>query len=313
MDATLSATNGLGGIPNLPADILKLWGESAGNKIAEEARKQAHAVRVCQKVFMAELVPPLAVPDDSLDLPTIDNIPEKDKKTLVEITIPFKLTPDQMDNEPNTKIGCFLAQVDGRVIGQVEDLILFQGVNANKNPLFQLVTVKNLTGTGLIGAADPEDVSDTDPRLVSKPIDVPLSQGAREGVLWGEELFAAVNSGVTKLSGKGQSTSYALLLPIAAYADAQTPPGNQSLVTTHDRLKDWIKDIYPTAMLPPDRGLLVAVSNAIALYVGVDAQTEYTAKDQSFHNFLIRNKFQFIARDPRALVLLKFKQPDTAK
>lgn len=307
MDGTSSTTAVANTIPNLPADFISSWGEWAG-KIADAAKAQANAVRVCQKVFTADLVPQaLAVPDDSLDLPIIDNVPEKDKKTLVEITIPFKLTSAQMDNEPHTQIGYFLAQVDGRVIGQVEDLVLFQGVNAQNNPLFRLVAVKNITGNGLLGAAEPTNVSDTDPRLVSAPIDVPLSQGARPGVLWGENLFAAVNSGVTKLSGKGQSTHYALFLPIAAYADAQTPPGNQSLVTTYDRLKDWLTGgIYPTAMLPSDRGLLVAVSNAIALYVGVDAQTEYTAKDQSFHNFLIRDKFQFIARDPRALVLLKF-------
>jgi len=311
MDMRIVTPNSLARIPGLPQEFAEKWGDWSV-KLVEAVQGQAAAVRVCQKVWVADFLPDVTtVPDDSLDLPIIDNIQEKDERKLVEITMPFRLTSAEMDDESTKKIGYFLGQMNARALAQVEDLILFQGTNA-KSPLLKIVNVQGLdkAGTGLLGAAEPTNTADDDPTLVSVPIVVNPAESPREGVIWGENLFTAVNTGVTKLSSKGQSTTYALFLPIAAYADAQTPPGNQSLVTTYDRLKDWLMGgIHPTAMLPPDRGLLVAVSNAIALYVSVDAQPEYVrmddAKEGVFHRFLVREKFQFIARDPRALVLLK--------
>jgi uncharacterized linocin/CFP29 family protein len=315
MATLIDTPNSSTGIPNLPQEFAEKWGDWSV-KVAEAIQRQAAAVRVCQKIWEAEFLRnETTVPDDSLDLPKISNIKEKDRRQLVEIKMPFTLTPGEMDNEPTKKIGYFLGQVNARALAQVEDLILFQGTKA-QSPLLKIVTLTNepSAGTGLLGAADPgpEQTSDSDPTRVSVPIDIYFQRKRRPGVKWGENLFAAVNSGVTKLSGKGQSTNYALILPIVAYADAQTPPGDQSLVTTYDRLKDWLKGgIYGTAMLPEDRGLLVAVSNATALYVSVDAQTEYVARDDTGdYRFLVREKFQFIARDPRALVLLRFENTE---
>src|SRR6266511_105172 len=148
-------------IPNLPEDFVRNWDEWSV-KIVDAAKAEACAVRVCQKVFSAELVPEaLAVPDDSLNLPIIDNIPEKPKQPLVEITMTFKLTATQMKGERDEKIGYILAQMNGRALGQIQDLFLLNGFSATTNPLFtpllSLVTVTNLRSTdnGLLGAAEP--------------------------------------------------------------------------------------------------------------------------------------------------------------
>jgi uncharacterized linocin/CFP29 family protein len=294
----------------MPPDIKAKWGNSVG-KIIQAVREEVCRVRICQKVFPTKLLPdPQQAPDDSLALPDISSIPERGDKPCVEISTQYTLTSTQVDNEPTEMICQTLAQMGARAIALVEDMIIFQGSTA---PVPKNVEVGNLdkNDKGLLGAADPDKTSDTDPNLVSIPITVPLSQPKRPGILWGENTFTAVTAGIAKLSSKGQSIEYALFLPTVAFADTLAPPGNESLVNTYERLQPWLKGgIYGTATLPPDKGLLVAVSNAICLYVGVDSQPEYDTKDGVNHRFLVRERIQSIARDPRALVLLNFEQPN---
>jgi uncharacterized linocin/CFP29 family protein len=146
---------------------------------------------------------------------------------------------------------------------------------------------------------------------VSQPIDVPLAQDARPGVLWGENTFTAVADGIAKLVSKAQAPEYALFLPIKVYADTFAPPGNQSLVTTADRIKPLVvRGFHGTGMLPPDRGLMAALGGEpTILYVGRDVELEYDRKDTAEYYFRVVERVQFVPRDPRALVLLKFEQP----
>lgn len=56
----------------------------------------------------------------------------------------------------------------------------------------------------------------------------------------------------------------------------------------------------------------MAVSDAIKIYVAVDAQVEYTFKEADFHNWVVRSKFDLIVQDARSLVLFDFDQPTPA-
>ena len=61
--------------------------------------------------------------------------------------------------------------------------------------------------------------------------------------------------------------------------------------------------------MPPDRGLLVALAgDPTSLYVGREATTEFVRKEGSKYFFRVVERIQFVARDPRAFVLLKFEQ-----
>ena len=60
--------------------------------------------------------------------------------------------------------------------------------------------------------------------------------------------------------------------------------------------------------LPQNRGLLVALAgDPTSLYVGREATTEFVRKDGSKYFFRVVERIQFVARDPRAFVLLKFE------
>jgi hypothetical protein len=93
------------------------------------------------------------------------------------------------------------------------------------------------------------------------------------------------------------------------YADTFVPPSAASLVTTAERIKPLVEGgFYGTGTLPEDRGLLVALGgDPTGLYVGREASAEFLRKERSKFFFRVVERVQFVARDPRALVLLKFE------
>ena len=152
---------------------------------------------------------------------------------------------------------------------------------------------------------------DSDPNKVSNPIEVKLPAKRKLGVLYGENTFSAVAEGIAKLTAKAQAPKFALFLPVKAYADTFVPPSDESLVTTAERIKPLVEGGFmETVTLPQDRGLLVALAgDPTSLYVGREATTEFVRKYESKYFFKIVERIQFVARDPRAFVLLKFEQP----
>lgn len=80
------------------------------------------------------------------------------------------------------------------------------------------------------------------------------------------------------------------------------------MVTTADRIKPLVEGgFYGTGTLPSDQGLLVALGgDPTSLYVGQEATTEFVRKAEGKYFFRVVERVQFVARDARALVLLKF-------
>jgi len=97
-------------------------------------------------------------------------------------------------------------------------------------------------------------------------------------------------------------------MPILLY------PSDASLVTTAEGIKPLVEGGFmETVTLPPDRDLLVTLAgDPTSLYVGREATTEFVRKNDSKVFFRVVERIQFVARDPRAFVLLKFEQPVTA-
>jgi uncharacterized linocin/CFP29 family protein len=133
-------------------------------------------------------------------------------------------------------------------------------------------------------------------------------------LLYGENTFSAVAEGIARLTAKAQAPKFALFLPVKAYADTFVPPSDASLVTTAERIKPLVEGGFmETVTLPEDRGLLVALAgDPTSLYVGREATTEFLQRDGSKYFFRVVERIQFVARDPRAFVLLKFEQPVSA-
>lgn len=296
----------------LPAEIT--WDESVRQRINDAVLAEVGKVRICQKVFPTRLLSdkPTEIPFDVLDLPKIE-IREGQTRPFVELYLEFPLTATQVQKEPERRFCETLARMATKAIALAEDMIIFQGQNGQL-PANVTADQRGSALDGLLGAADPANADDKDANRVSVPIDVLLAQGARPGVLWGENTFTAVADGISKLVTKGQAPEYALFLPTKVYADTFAPPGNQSLVTTADRIRPLVvAGFHGTGMLPPDRGLLVALGGEpTILYVGREAEPEYIRKQGAQYFFRVVERVQFVPRDPRALILLKFEQPVAA-
>lgn len=295
------------------------WAESIWKEINDAVVKEVAKVRVAQKVFPTAVfdTDPTEVINDVIVFPAL-TIKEGSTKPFVEIFREFPLTSAQVSKETQSKTCKTLARMTAKEIALAEDTIIFQGQNGAL-PGKVVAERRDSAGTGLLGEAAPADADNDDPTKVTKPIgvkklkepkDLEDPKYPRAGLLYGENTFSAVAEGIARLTAKGQAPNYALFLPIKAYADTFVPPSRASLVTTAERIKPLVEGgFYGTGTLPADKGLLVALGGEpTSLYVGREATTEFVRKEGANYIFRVVERVQFVARDPRAFVLLKFEQ-----
>jgi uncharacterized linocin/CFP29 family protein len=287
------------------------WPDALWKEINDAVLAEAGKIRACQKVFPTTVLKDhvTEVPNQVINF-TDMSIREGSTKPLAEIYLEFALTREQVSNEGTARICKTLARMAAKSIALAEDAVIFQGQKAVL-PANVKVDLIDSTGDGLLGEAGPQKPDDDEANSVSVPIDVRLVGHGRSGVLYGENTFAAVASGIAKLVRKAQAPEYALFLPTRAYADTFAPPGDQSLTTTADRIEPLVKGgFHGTGALPPDRGLLVALGGEpTSIFVGREAAAEFVHKEGSRYFFRVVERIQFVARDPRAFVLLRFEEP----
>src|ERR1041384_5032615 len=170
----------------------------------------------------------------------------------MEIFQEFSLTSTQVAKEAQSRTARTLARMAAKSIALAEDTVIFQG-NDGKLPGNVKIETPIVKNNGLLGEADSSTASDTDSSKVS--VKIPVPQTGRPGVLYGENLFSAVAKGIVKLTAnKSQAPKYALFLPVSAYADTFVPPGNESLITTAERIRPLVEGgFYGTGTLPEDR------------------------------------------------------------
>lgn len=276
------------------------WNDTIWKGINDEVRKVAGAIRVAQKVFPTIILDnPSSIPDDTFDLQTF-TIPEGLTKPLVEISVPFSLTPNQVAYESSLHTGLKLAKLRAATMAQVEDLVLFQGGDAVLPARFPQPRNLPSAGKGLLG-----DV------LAANVIDVPLLPASQPGVLYGANTVNAVVRGIGLLNDQAQPGPFALILDYRVMADAYSVLGG-TLTTTADLITPLVTGgIVGTAALGPYKGLLVSLGGEpTTLYMGVEATTAFTEKNsEDIHFFRVFERVQFDARDPRAFVELDFSEP----
>jgi Encapsulating protein for peroxidase len=292
---------------DLPREIA--WDAAVQQRISDAVSAEVGRTRICQKVFPTRALAgsPLDVLVDALDLPHY-RVAEGMTRQFVEISQGFSLTAAQARSEPQSMICRTLSRMAAKAVALEEDMIIFRGRNAPRLPDME-VDQDRSAGTGLLGAAWPVDTNDDDLNRVSVPIEVRLRDPQTTGV-YGEHVFAAVADGIAKLTSKGQAPPFALFLPTRVYADTFVPPGHQSLVTTADRIRPLVEGgFHGTGALPEHEGLLAALGGEpTIIYVGREAETEYVRQQGARYFFQVTERVQFVARDPRALVLLRFER-----
>jgi uncharacterized linocin/CFP29 family protein len=285
------------------------WDESIWRDIQNSVVTEMGRVRSAQKVLPAiELEnSPTEVQNDVINFSDL-SIREGQTKSFVEIFQEFTLTSAQAMNEAHNNTCRTLAQMAAKALALAEDTVLFQGASGKLPAGVKAENVAS-AGDGLLGEASPKDANDDDPLKVSVPIVVPRIATKRAGLLFGDNVFTAVADGIAKLTAKAQAPRFALFLPVKVFADTFIASSEASLVTTADRIKPLVEGGFQeTVSLPQDKGLLVALAGEpTRIYIGRDATTEFVRQEGSKYFFRVVERVQFVARDARAFVLLRFK------
>ena len=299
------------------------WPDAVWQEINEGVMREVSKVRVAQKIFPTSVLTdnPTQVADEVINFVAL-TIREGVTKPYTELFAEFSLTSTQVQQESTQHVGRTLAIMAAKALALAEDRYFYQvsdrgarrdpdpnSSDVKFEPPVEIVNWRTDLDFGLLAEANPPDANDTDSTRVSKPIEVTPSTGSN--ATWGENTFKAVTRGISLLVAKTQAPNYALVLPTDPYADTFVPPGDESLVTTADRIRPLVEGgFYTSGVLPQDEGLLVALGGEpVKLYVGREATTEFVRKEGANFFFRVVERVQYVVRDPRALVLLKFKAP----
>jgi len=307
-------------------DITNEWPTAVWQEINDGVVKEVNKIRMAQKVYppMIFTNSPSQIPDEKIDFAKL-SIKEGDTKPLVEIYAEFSLTTTQVKNEAEQKTCRTLARMAAKVLALAEDAYFFQVSDRNPecrdlDPTKLKVRLPGNVGIdnwrknldfGLLAEANPPDADDYKIDKVTKPIHV-ASLPANSSAKWGENTFNAVSAGISKLVAKGQAPNYALFLPTEVYADTSVLVNN---VTIKDRVLLLVEGgLYSSGVLPEDEGLLVALGGEpVKLYLGQEAVTTCFCQEGGRFFFRVTERVQYVVRDPRALVLLKFDEPAAAR
>lgn len=271
----------------------KIWTPDLWDEIDKAVKAEIGQLRVAQRVFPSiDVAGSAVVPADRLDLENM-SIEEGQTKPLIELSVEFRLTQSQVENEPTLHTGRTLARLAAKSIALAEDAIIFQGRRANI-PGVRTVNLESAED-GLLGVA-------------TRPL--VINSSARD---FPQSVFRGVSSGIATLNSLGQPGPYALILESTVYADTYSPLG-VTLVTTADRIIPLVPGGYYASgnLLEPQAGgggplrtgLLVSLGGEpTTIYIGVDAVTAFTQADtEGNFRFRVFERLQFVARDPRAFV-----------
>ncbi len=213
--------------------------------------------------------------------------------SIVELTIGFALTQEQVDNEANLGVAGILATRAANFVAQVEDLLIFQGHDAERAGPLQLVRIRGDAGDGLLAAAAHHGT---------------VAPAGTDAGIYGEHTFDAVVKAITQLRSQGQGGPYALALSSTVYADTFVPvPG--TLVMPADQIRPLVSAGFVDApALPHDRGLLISLGgNTIDLVMTVQPTVAFVQMDdKGLSQFRLYERWALRIKDPDSIFRLDF-------
>lgn len=291
-----------------------LWTTDIWSGIDTAVTSDVGQVRVVQRVFPSTLMANASyVPADHYD-PATNTIAEGQTKPLIGLSLEFSLAQSQADNEASLHTGQKSARLSAKSVALAEDVIFLRGKHAiaagNVLPGNVQVTNGESADQGLLFVAPHQIVRDRTAK------DYPNS------------IFEAVVEGIAYLTSQGQPGPYTLLLENGVFADAHR--ADQIGVTPMDRIQPLVTGgLYNTGALSVPRaepvankqpvaaqkqggtvrfGLLASTGGEpVTIYIAVDTITAFTQTDTTgVLRFRVFERVQYVARDPRALVRLRF-------
>lgn len=221
------------------------------------------------------------VPREAIDPKTL-TVDESAVVPLVELTLDFSLTRQQVEQEPELGTAATLAGRAAALLTRAEDFVVLRGDSAIDAGLIGGVSGRGPAGVGLVEAS-AETVSAN-----------------------GGGLFGAVANAFSKLQARSHSGPYGLLLDADQYAEAfQVPKGE--ITYTAERLRGLVQAFYGTAAMPHGEGVLVSVgADTVDLVIGSDPTVAFLGIDADDRfGFRVVERFVLRVKDPTACVRLK--------
>jgi uncharacterized linocin/CFP29 family protein len=270
------------------------WSDSVWKTLDDAVHDEFHRTAVGLKFipFHGQLDDAVNAPADVIDSATM-TVNEAEVTALVELGIDFGLSRQQTAAEEQNGTGITLGTRAANLLAQAEDLVIFLGDAAFKNPLFKQVRRRAGTGgPGLLGSA-----ADTVPVRPVSPDQ------------YGENSFRSVAEAYGHLQRQGHNGPYALALHSDIYADTLAPVANMPAVPA-DQIRQLVSlGMFGTGALPPKTGVLVSVGgNSMDLVVGMEPTTEVLQQDEDgFYRFRVFERFVLRVKDKKAIVRLNFE------
>jgi uncharacterized linocin/CFP29 family protein len=224
----------------------------------------------------------VTVPAEAID-PLTMTVDESAFVPLVELTVDFSLTRQQVEQEAEQGTALALARRAASLLTQAEDVVVLQGDTALEGRLLDgSVKGRGPAGAGLVKAA---------------------SEAVRAN---GGGTFGAVASAFSKLQAQSHTGPYALLLDADEYAAAFEVPKGQ-LVYSAERLRGLVQALYGTAAMPAGRGVLVSVGgDTVDMFIGSDPSVAFLGIDADDRfGFRLVERFVLRVKDPTACVRLE--------
>jgi uncharacterized linocin/CFP29 family protein len=272
------------------------WNDAVWKALDDAVHDEFHRSAVALKFvpFHGQVDHAMTVQADIIDLNTM-TVDEAAVSPLVEFGIDFGLTRQQTASEEQNQTGVTLATRAANMLAQAEDLAIFLGDTAFKDPLFKRVRRRSgSAGRGLLASATEV--------VTVKPVSTTPKR-------YGENTFAAVADAYARLQRNGHYGPYALALRTDIYADTFAPLAN-TLVMPADRIRPLVAlGLFGTGALPESAGVMVSVGgNSMDLVVGIEPATEVLQQDaDGFYRFRVFERFALRVKDATAIVALKFE------
>jgi uncharacterized linocin/CFP29 family protein len=281
-------------MPNNSASRTGFWTDQVWATIDDGVTKAVGAIRVAQKVFPTTQLPGVtSVPADHFD-PADMSIAEGLTRPYVELAVEFPLTNGQVNDDLAGATAITLSKLAAKSLALAEDMIIFQGRDANLPAAVRIESGRDSIGHGIVGLVGNRriDVAPPDPAA-------PTNSGG--GIL------AAISQGIARLTADLQAPPFALIEDTNAFAATwgSVINGAPAYTVLNQVLTGGI---YGTGALPDNTALLVALGgDPTSIYIGSDPLTEPTNKERSGQYFFRTfERVQFVARDHRAFVRLDF-------
>jgi uncharacterized linocin/CFP29 family protein len=278
-----------------------LWDAATWAELDEVVAEEAKRVRVGQKVFRTEQVGTSGggasywVPAAEIETNAAGvGLKDDQAQPLVEVSVPFRLTPAQVEAEDTLHLARTLARAAAKNVALAEDHMILAGGLVAKAAMF---------GVTLGGVPHPEGLAQ---KALAQPT-LALGSSAMPGTAArARAIVNAVADGMSQLGGDGWSQPYALVLSADLYASASFSSYADFDKTADDRFGHKVQHCVLSSALNAGTGLLVSLAGAtVTIYTTGEPRVALTGEGaDGVYRFRVVERIRPVVRDPSCVRLI---------